>query len=224
MRPFIIGITGGSGSGKTTFINHLRDRFPQDQLCVISQDDYYRPREEQSSDDKGITNFDLPKSIDKKAFIKDVERLLNGEIVEREEYTFNNEKAVPKMLVFKPTPVIIVEGLFVFHFKKMRRLLDLKVYLHAKENLKVIRRIKRDRVERNYPLEDVLYRYENHVLPAFERFIKPYMEEADIIVNNNQQFQRGLQVVEGFLDNYLYRLNKEKKEAAAEAIVEQVED
>ena len=203
MKPFIIGITGGSGSGKTTFINHLRNRFSEEDLCVISQDDYYRPREEQKADEKGITNYDLPKSIYKKEFIRDVGRLLNGEVVEREEYTFNNDKLEPQMLVFNPTPIIIVEGLFVFHFKKMRSLIDLRLYLHAKENLKVIRRIKRDRVERNYPLEDVLYRYENHVLPAFERYIKPYMEDADIVINNNSQFKVGLMIVEGFMENYL---------------------
>lgn len=203
MKPFIIGITGGSGSGKTTFINHLRNRFSAEELCVISQDDYYRPKEEQKMDARGITNYDLPRSIYKKDFIRDVGRLLNGEIIEREEYTFNNDRLKPQMLIFNPTPIIIVEGLFVFHFKKMRNLIDLRLYLHAKENLKVIRRIKRDRVERNYPLEDVLYRYENHVLPAFERYIKPYMEEADIVVNNNSQFKTGLMVVEGFMENYL---------------------
>lgn len=204
MKPLIIGITGGSGSGKTTFIEYIRNRFGEEELCVISQDDYYRPREEQETDDQGVTNFDLPRSIDKKAFTKDVKRLLNGKVVKRLEYTFNNESIQPKMLVFRPAPIIIVEGLFVFHFRKMRDLLDLKIFLHAKENLKVIRRIKRDRVERNYPLEDVLYRYENHVLPTFERYIKPYMEEADVVINNNQHFNMALQVVVGFISNYLY--------------------
>ena len=210
MRPFIIGVTGGSGSSKTTFIHSLREHFSEEQLCVISQDDYYRPKDEQQADEQGITNFDLPKSIDKKSFIKDVGRLLNGETVEREEYTFNNDLATPKMLIFHPTPIIIVEGLFVFHFKKMRRLLDLKIYLHAKENLKVIRRIKRDRVERNYPLEDVLYRYENHVLPAFEKYIKPYLELADVVVNNNEDFNMGLNVVCGFLKHHLYEYYKQR--------------
>lgn len=203
MKPFIVGITGGSGSGKTTFIRSLREHFTDDQLCVISQDDYYRPREEQETDPLGITNFDLPRSIDKKAFIKDVGRLIDGKTVKRLEYTFNNEKATPKMLIFRPTPIIIVEGLFVFHFRRMREQLDLKIYLHAKENLKVIRRIKRDRVERNYPLEDVLYRYENHVLPAFEKYIKPYQDEADLIINNNTQLHMGLRVVRGFLDHHI---------------------
>ncbi|MGB3545978.1 MAG: uridine kinase, partial [Saprospiraceae bacterium] len=185
MKPFLIGITGGSGSGKTSFIDQLRRGFHEDDVCVISQDDYYRPREEQAADAQGIINFDRPRSIHKGEFTRDVQALLAGKTVTRREYTFNNELATPALLTFRPAPVIIVEGLFVFHFKKMRKLLDLKVYLHAKENLKIIRRIKRDQIERNYPLEDVLYRYENHVLPAFESYIKPYTEEADLIINNN---------------------------------------
>ena len=91
------------------------------------------------------------------------------------------------------------EGLFVFHYKKIRKQLDLKVFVHAKENLKVIRRIQRDRVERNYPLDDVLYRYQNHVLPAFEKYIEPYKRNADLIINNNKSFEKGLQVFQHFL-------------------------
>ena len=81
--------------------------------------------------------------------------------------------------------------------------MDLKVFLHAKENLKVIRRIKRDRVERNYPLDDVLYRYENHVLPTFEKYILPYKEDADLVINNNTAFAGGLAVLEGFIKSRL---------------------
>jgi len=107
------------------------------------------------------------------------------------------------MLTFKPAPIILVEGLFVFHYKKMNELLDLKVFINAKENLKVIRRIKRDRVERNYPLSDVLYRYENHVLPAFEKYIAPYREDADLIINNNESCEAAIDVMLGFLKDKL---------------------
>jgi uridine kinase len=203
VKPFLIGITGGSGSGKTTFIKELRTAFTTAEVCILSQDDYYFPRDQQLTDEVGVKNFDLPGSIDKKSFKVDVERLLAGQDVERLEYTFNNEKASPKTLVFKSAPVIIVEGIFVFHFKKIRRLLDLKIYLHAKENLKVIRRIKRDQVERNYPIEDVLYRYEKHVMPTFERYIEPYMDDADLVINNNSDFSVGLEVVKGFIRNTL---------------------
>jgi uridine kinase len=199
----LIGITGGSGSGKTTFIQQLRQQFSAEDICVISQDDYYRPREQQQVDKEGVVNFDRPKSIDKGAFYRDIKSLTEGQTISRQEYTFNNENATPRMLVFHPAPIIIVEGLFVFHFKKIRALLDVKLFLHSKENLKVIRRIKRDRVERNYPLDDVLYRYENHVLPTFEKYIKPYLEEADLVINNNDDFSVGLEVLCGFLKQKL---------------------
>lgn len=199
-RPLLIGITGGSGSGKTTFIEQLRANFSAEEVCIISQDDYYRPRTEQRVDAQGVTNFDLPRAIDKKAFRRDIERLRRGETVTREEYTFNNAEKAPRLLTFRPAPVIIAEGLFVFHYKKIKRLIDLKVFLDAKENLKVIRRIRRDRVERNYPLDDVLYRYEHHVLPTFEQYIGPYRAEADIVINNNQKgFDMGLAVLVGFV-------------------------
>ena len=151
----------------------------------------------------GVNNFDRPKSIDRKAFVKDLQKLISGESVSRLEYVFNNEQAKPRTLVFRPAPVIVVEGIFVFHFKKVRDLLDLKVFLHAKENLKVIRRIKRDQVERNYPLEDVLYRYQHHVLPTYERYIRPYMEDADLIITNNEDFDNGLAVLTGFIRHYI---------------------
>ncbi len=202
-KPFLIGITGGSGSGKTTFIKELRAAFSTDELCIISQDDYYRPIQEQYRDEEGIENFDLPRSIDKKSFAADIQRLMDGKTVERLEYIFNNAKASPATLAFYPAPILLVEGIFVFHFKKIRKMLDLKIFLHAKENLKVIRRIKRDQVERNYPIEDVLYRYEKHVLPTFEKYIEPYMDEADLIINNNRDFRVGLEVVKGFLKSKL---------------------
>lgn len=207
-KPYIIGITGGSGSGKTTFIKELISSFTPTDICIISQDDYYKPKDEQVKDQLGIENFDLPRSINSSELVTDIIKLIAGEEVEREEYTFNNVDAKPKTLVFKPAPVIIVEGLFVFHFKEIRKLLDLKVFIHAKENLKVIRRIKRDRLERNYPLDDVLYRYEKHVMPTFEQYVAPYMDKADIIVNNNSNFDQGLEVVKSFLKQKLYETKK----------------
>ncbi len=203
MKPFVIGISGGSGSGKTSFIRRLRERFSEQELCIVSQDDYYLPREQQHKDPNDEYNFDLPKSFNKKKFRRDVERLLAGETVTVEEYTFNNPDAKPRILTFAPAPVLVIEGLFVLHFKKIAPLLDLKVFINAKENLKIIRRILRDQVERGYPLDDVLYKYQHHVLPSYERYIQPYKDEADIIVNNNKDFQRGLDVLCGFLKSKL---------------------
>jgi len=207
-RPFIIGITGGSGSGKTTFIKRIRAGFDPTELCIISQDEYYKPRDMQKSDEIGIKNYDMPYSIDHQKFLKDLDKVISGEIVYKEEYTFNNEKKAAAVMEYHPAPVIVVEGLFVFHNEEIRNKMDLKVFIYAKENLKVIRRIKRDQLERNYPLEDVLYRYENHVLPSYEAYIKPFIHEADIVINNNKNFEKALTVINGFIYSQLIESKK----------------
>ncbi|HMZ73491.1 MAG TPA: uridine kinase [Saprospiraceae bacterium] len=194
-----IGITGGSGSGKTTFLRELRRKFKPEQVCIVSQDDYYRARNEQITDDQGFKNFDIPYSIDHEAFYNDLIRLRNGETITRMEYTFNNPNVQPKEITLQPAPFIIVEGIFIFHFEEIRNLLDIKIFLHAKDNLKIIRRIKRDQIERNYPLDDVLYRYQHHVLPTYEKYIYPYMDDCDIVLNNNTNFDKSLSIIEGFL-------------------------
>ena len=200
-KSFIIGIAGGSGSGKTTFIKQMRARFSEEDVCIISQDDYYFSRELQECDENNVANFDKPKSINKKKFVADVQRLLNGEVVEIEEYTFNNKDAKPEIKKIRPAAVIVVEGLFVLHYKKMRELLDMKVFFYAADHLKVIRRIVRDQVERGYPIDDVLYRYERHVMPSYKKYIEPYMQDADLIVNNNKDFALGLDVLCSFIQS-----------------------
>lgn len=202
-RPYIIGITGGSGSGKTTFLQRLKDMFKDNELCVLSSDNYYRPSAEQEVDEEGIPNYDLPGSIYRDELEIDIQKLINGEVVTRLEYTFNNPNRIPKNLEFKPAPILILEGIFVFHFQEISDLIDLKVFLYTSESTALSRRIRRDKVERNYPLEDVLYRYENHVLPTFRKYIEPIKDKADIIINNNHNFDKGLDVLRGFLLNIL---------------------
>lgn len=203
-NTFLIGISGGSGSGKTSFIRDLKECFTEEQVCFLSQDEYYKPREVQVVDENGISNFDLPDAIDQDEFYFDLVKLINGMEVKKEEYTFNNDRKSPHVLIFKPAPVLIVEGLFVFQNSRVFDLLDLKVLLHASDTQKIIRRIKRDRVERNYPLEDVLYRYEHHVLPSFESFIQPYFNKVDIIINNNKSYHRGKELLLAYLDKFLH--------------------
>jgi uridine kinase len=202
-KPYIIGIAGGSGSGKTTFIKNIRKQFSDSELCIISMDDYYLPRDQQPIGKDDQINFDLPKSFNKKEMNQDLQRLLAGETIEKEEYLFNNPSAKPTVKYFKPAPIIIIEGLFVFHFKKVAPLLDMKIFFYVQENIKVIRRIKRDQTERGYPIEDVLYKYEHHVMPSYKKYIEPYMESCDIIVNNNKSFELGLEVLTAFIQKKL---------------------
>jgi len=202
-KYYIIGIAGGSGSGKSTFVNNLKKKFTSDEVCIVTLDNYYIPRDEQVTDENGYKNFDLPGSIDSKSLLADLNKLKKGQEIEQLEYVFNNEKAVASKIIIKPAPIIIIEGLFIYHYEALREIFDLKLFIHAKENLKLIRRIKRDQKCRNYPLEDVIYRYENHVIPSFEKYIHVYKEECDIIVNNNKSFDRGLHVVELFIQGFL---------------------
>ncbi len=196
---YTIGITGGSGSGKSFLIQALRARFSEDELSILSQDNYYRKRDEQQRDADGIQNFDLPSSFVMDEFEHDFKLLLQGQTITRTEYTYNNAGLNPGVVVVKPAPVLIIEGLFVLSIDNIRSALDLKVFVDASNVVKVKRRILRDRVERNYPLEDVLYRYEKHVLPAYKQHIAPFKAEADVILNNNSSIDRAIVLLSGFI-------------------------
>jgi uridine kinase len=198
-KPFIIGITGGSASGKTLFLKNLMEQFQKDELCLISQDNYYRTLHEQPKDQNGVENFDTPDSIDRQRFHRDLEALINGESITKKEYTFNNPEALAKEIVLQPAPIIIVEGIFVFYYPEIAELIDLKIFIDAKEAIKLKRRIKRDQIERGYDIEDVLYRYEYHVSPTYERYIEPLRHEADLVVPNNYGFDKAMKVIVMYL-------------------------
>lgn len=198
-KPYFVGITGGSASGKTFFLRALLDSFTPEEICLVSQDNYYKPRHEQPLDENGVHNFDTPQSIDYEQYARDLEALKEGRTVTRQEYTFNNPNAVPGQLEFRPAPVILVEGIFVFYFPELTRHLDLKIFIEAEEHIKLKRRIVRDQVERGYDLEDVLYRYERHVAPTYNKYIKPFKSEADLVVPNNWGFEKALDVIKTFI-------------------------
>ena len=187
-RPFIIGIAGGSGSGKTFFLNCFLQHFTTDEVCLVSQDDYYYPvAQNMTPEEIALYNFDLPETIDDKQFVADINHLIAGETIYKKEYTFNNPNAVPKILEKKPAPILIIEGLFIFHFKQIAEKIDLRVFLEADEEVALGRRLKRDLVERGYSEDDVRYRWINHVMPAYKEFLLPYRDECHQIVLNNTQ-------------------------------------
>lgn len=198
-KPYIVGITGGSASGKTLFLRSLLHAFSPQEICLISQDNYYRPRQEQPTDENGIYNFDTPLSIDFELYARHIKELRSGRQVEKQEYTFNNPNVVPKLLTLEPSPIIVVEGIFVFYFPEISSLLDLKVFIDAAEHIKLKRRIVRDKDERGYDLEDVLYRYEKHVVPTYEKYIAPFKSDADVIIPNNLHFEKALEMLIIFL-------------------------
>src|SRR3569833_2284366 len=157
-RPFIIGIAGGSGSGKTFFLKCFLQHFTTNEVCLVSQDDYYHPvAAGMTKEEISFYNFDLPKTINSDQFIADINNLIIGKTVYKEEYTFNNLDIVPKILEIKPAPILIVEGLFIFHFREIAEKLDLKIFIEANEEVALSRRLKRDLEERGYSHDDVMY-------------------------------------------------------------------
>ncbi|NOT74624.1 MAG: uridine kinase [Cyclobacteriaceae bacterium] len=202
-KPFTIGITGGSGSGKTFFLQGLSSSFTSNELCLISQDNYYKLRSEQPIDENGVKNFDLPESIDRETFRQDLIQLKAGRDVIKKEYTFNNPAAEPRMLTFKAAPILVVEGLFVQYFEEISQELDLKIFVEAKDHVKLGRRIRRDQVERGYDLDDVLYRYQHHVMPVYESLIEPLKYNCDLVIPNNRHFDQALLVLVGYLKTLL---------------------
>lgn len=203
-NPLILGVTGGSGSGKSYFVRELIKQFNPTDICLVTQDNYYKPFDNQPVDEKGVVNFDLLESIDHKRLIEDIKELKKGNSVRIKEYTFNNQNAKSKYLTFQPSPVILVEGLMIFSWPDLKDLIDYSIFIDADDLIKVKRRIIRDAKERGYDLDDVLYRYEHHVAPFYHHYLQPIKKEMDLVIPNNFHFKKGLEVVTGFIR---FRLN-----------------
>lgn len=207
-NPFIIGITGGSGSGKTFFLNCFLNHFSNNEVCLISQDDYYIPAGEMKPEENKFYNFDLPSAIDDQLFVADIRKLLSGETVYKKEYTFNKPGAVPGTLKIDPAPVIIVEGLFILHFEKIASLLDMKIFLEAEEEIALQRRLKRDLTERGYSEKDVLYKWNNHVLPAYNDFLLPHKSKCTRVISNNTDMAEDMMNISEELSREIRAMDK----------------
>jgi uridine kinase len=202
-KPFVVGITGGSGSGKTHFLYRMMASFSASDICLISQDNYYKNILEQQKDFMGVENFDLPDSFRRQEFHQDLQKLINGESIALTEYTFNNATAVPKIIELNSAPIIIVEGLFTMYYEEIKSLLDLKLFVEAPDFLMMKRRILRDGKERGYDMDDVLHRYEHHVMPTYRKYILPTRYEADFIIPNESNFESALDVITAHLKSLL---------------------
>ena len=186
IKPYVIGVAGGSGSGKTFFLKCFLNHFRDSEVCLVSQDDYYfRVGHTMTPEQNKLYNFDVPSTIDMELFTSDINKLIAGETVLQKEYTFNNPAAEPRLLEIRSAPIVIVEGLFILHFPEISNLLDMKIFIDTDEEIALQRRLKRDLIERGYPEADVLYKWNNHVVPAFKDYLLPYKALCDRIVVNN---------------------------------------
>ena len=201
MKRYVLGISGCSGSGKSEILKKLSDKINSNLVSIISQDNYYKKRDSQLIDLNGFHNFDLPESINKKKFYDDISKLISGKNIEYFEYNYNNPKLKSNKKKIISNPIIIVEGLFVFHYKKINNLFNSRVFIDAELNLMIKRRLNRDLNERGYDKNDVEYRYKNHVIPAFKKFTKPYKNASNLIINNNKSIELSVTKLSNFLLN-----------------------
>ncbi len=183
-EKWVIGITGLSGSGKTYFIERIKEKL-QEKVAVISFDDYYKPVHEQEVDDNGIINFDLPGALYHQQFHEDLLKLMEDKPVLLRKYNFENHAAPERVDIIEPAPVIIAEGLFVFDFPEIDHLLSCRIFIETDMQLSLDRRLERDMRERGIPKERSLYQWHNHVMPAWEKHIIPHKNRCDLHIFND---------------------------------------
>lgn len=178
----IIGIAGGTGSGKTTVVNKILNVIPKGHVAVLGQDSYYKDNDHLSFEERQKINYDHPRSIDFDLLVNHIKQLKEGNKIEEPIYSYINHSREKDYKVVHPKDVIIVEGILVFTNEVLRDLCDIKIFVHADADERLIRRMRRDITERGRDIDEVLNRYETMLKPMHNQFIEPTMKYADIIV------------------------------------------
>lgn len=181
----ILGIAGGTGSGKTTVVKQILNELPDEEVTVISQDSYYKKNDHLSYKERCNINFDHPNAIDFDLLIEHVKELKKGNVIEQPIYSFVTHNRVEDTLITHPKKVVIVEGILILTKKELRDLMDIKVFVHADSDERLIRRLKRDIQERGRDINEVLERYQTTLKPMHEEFIEPTKTYADLIIPND---------------------------------------
>lgn len=183
----IIGIAGGTGSGKTTVVQNILHKLSTDDMIVISQDNYYKDSSHLPFEERVQINFDHPRSIDFDLLVSDLKKLREGETIEQPVYSFLTHGRTDETLKTPPKNVVIVEGILVLTNPELRSMFDLKVFVHADSDERLIRRIRRDIQERGRDLDEVISRYQKTLKPMHEQFIEPSKNYADLIIPNEKK-------------------------------------
>jgi len=183
----IIGICGGSGSGKTTLLKRISKELKHLEPSIFSMDNYYLPIHKQEKDANGEINFDLPSALDKHKLVQDLHDLMNGLPIEVKEYHFNAPPDKNTLITIQPSKLIIVEGLFLFHYEEVRELIDFSIFMEVDPSTQLDRRLYRDQETRGYSREAILYQWDNHVLPCFQNYLLPYEHDADFRFHNDSR-------------------------------------
>lgn len=177
----IIGIAGGTGSGKTTLTNRIKERFGED-VTVVYHDNYYKRHDEMTYEQRCLLNYDHPDAFDTDLMIEHIKCLRQGEAVQCPVYDFTVHNRSDRFVEIRPTKVILVEGILIFENQELRDLMDIKVFVDTDADVRILRRILRDVKERGRSLDSVVSQYLNTVKPMHEQFVEPSKRSADIIV------------------------------------------
>ncbi len=178
----IIGISGGTGSGKTTVVERIIKQLPVGEISVLSQDSYYKDNSSLSMEERNQINYDHPNSLDWDLMVAHLLVLKSGQDIQQPIYSYEEHNRTDKTITTKATSVIVVEGILIFSIKELIDLFDIKIFVETPDDERLIRRIRRDIKERGRDIEEVLCRYEDTLRPMHQQFIEPYKREADIIV------------------------------------------
>jgi uridine kinase len=181
-KPFVIGVAGGSGSGKSTVTREVLASIGPEMATVVFQDDYYLDQSHMSPEDRRKTNYDHPDAFDWPLLVQHVQALRRGEAIEMPTYDFSKDNRASKTITVQPAPVIVVEGLFALYDEDLRKMMSLKIYVDTASDVRFIRRLQRDMAERGRSAESVINQYLETVRPMHKQFIEPTKRNADVIL------------------------------------------
>ena len=198
----VIGIAGGTGSGKSTLMEELVTRF-RDEVTVLSHDNYYRRRDGISMEDRQKINYDEPAALETDLMARHLDQLRHGETVECPVYDFTQHNRSDKTKVLVPKKVIIVEGILIFENKELRDLMDIRIFVDTDADVRLCRRIARDVNERGRTLESVLDQYQNTVKPMHEKYVEPSKKHADMVVPEGGKNWVALDMIVGRIQRHL---------------------
>ena len=203
MKPYIIGIAGGSGSGKSTFAARIKETFPA-QVSLVSCDNYYLPHDDLPLEERAHLNYDAPEALEFDLMVKHLEQLKNGQAALCPVYDFTRHTRSDKVTEIKPRPIILIDGILIFHDESLRNCMDLKIYVETDADERILRRARRDMHERGRDLDSVIDQYLSTVKPMHNMYVKPTKVFADIILNggkNEQAFTLVKSQIEQLLNN-----------------------
>jgi len=198
----VVGIAGGSASGKTTVVNKVKEFFG-DNITVIGHDNYYKAHNDMTYEERTLLNYDHPNAFDTERMIEDVQKLKKGETVEIPVYDYSVHNRSEETQTIKPQSVVVLEGILLLYDGRLRDLMDVKIFVDAPADERLVRRIKRDMAERDRSLQSVLSQYQDTVRPMHEQFVEPTKAYADIIIPRGGDNHVGIGILQSFLEKML---------------------